>query len=331
MTKRVVACFFLTVLICNSAPTQAQSSKASFPDQFIIGRHTFFDFGPPFDFYEVFSIHSTEKGTAIERITITPPGHACTQPATVQTATASVKESALDLLDKANPCTIPEKNLQRELKRCKHCMVFSGADVTMQLQCGDKTRRIRMDILDRDMFDPTSGTPQHTSWTMNLLGKLDEALGTSVMDKPIFSLPEINTPPASRSDSGSLDNLWIGGFDALFEKAPHKPSELFREALVAPVYPSVALVSSSPFSPVSPALPIYPPIAEAAHVEGRIAIKFDVTSTGETSNLSFVDGKALLNDNVAAAVSGWKFPKDAAGQQINAVIEFNMNCPSVKP
>jgi hypothetical protein len=201
----------------------------------------------------------------------------------------------------------------------------------MEIKCGGKERRIRMDILDRDMFDPAPATPEHTSWTMNLLGKLDQALGNNVMDKPMFSVAETNILPASKLNSHSLDDLNNGTFDALFEHAPDKPSELMKQAQIVPARPIVDLISSSPFSPISPALPIYPPIARAAHVEGQVTVKLDVTSTGQPSNLSFADGKVMLHNSVAWAVSGWTFPADAAGQHIEAIIQFNLNCPSAKP
>lgn len=328
MTKWANLCVCAMLLTASVALTQTSSPKTQHPDQFLIGRHTFFDFGPPFDFYEVFSVHSTGSTTSIERITITPPGDTCTQHAQVETVKASVNESIMDLLGKTDPCAIPENDLRREIKRCKKCSVFSGADITMQVQCGQKTRRIRMNILDKDMFDPTVQTPKHTSWTMHLLGSLDQVMGTSVMDKPVFDLPKNNHSSLANADVGDLDDLRNGSFDFLFEKAPDKLSELFRESQNAVPAPTVKLVSSSPFSPISPVLPMYPPIAKAAHVNGLVHVQFDVTSTGNISNLAFIDEKYMLHKSVSAAVTDWKFPKEATGQRIEAVIEFNMNCPA---
>jgi len=51
------------------------------PESFVLGRHTFIDIGPPFDFYEILSVHRDGTGTAVERITVTPHGNPCTQPA----------------------------------------------------------------------------------------------------------------------------------------------------------------------------------------------------------------------------------------------------------
>jgi hypothetical protein len=102
MTKWASICVCMMLLTARAALTQTNSSQQALPDQFLVGRHTFFDFGPPFDFYEVFSIHSTGNTTSIERITITPPGDACTQPARVETAKASVAGSVMDLLGKTD-------------------------------------------------------------------------------------------------------------------------------------------------------------------------------------------------------------------------------------
>ena len=42
-------------------------------------------------------------------------------------------------------------------------MVFSGANVTMQVQCDGHPRVIRSDILDKDLFDHAPHPPQYTS------------------------------------------------------------------------------------------------------------------------------------------------------------------------
>ena len=153
-----------------------KQSPVPMPESFVLGRHTFIDIGPPFDFYEILSVHRDGTGTVLERITVTPPGDPCTQPATVETDNLPMAASIPELLAGTNPCRIPAKALRAELKRCKKCLVFSGAQITMSVQCGQETRLIRMDILDRDMFDPAPNTPhgQWRSWPV-LIGHSDPA------------------------------------------------------------------------------------------------------------------------------------------------------------
>lgn len=119
-------------------------------NQFEIGRRTFYDFGPPFDFYEIYLVSAKAEASSVERITLTPPGGSCMQPAKIETAAVSVNEPLEALLDGENPCIIPEKDVRRELKRCKKCLVSSGAVTTMQLQCGTQDRVIRSNVLDKD-------------------------------------------------------------------------------------------------------------------------------------------------------------------------------------
>jgi outer membrane biosynthesis protein TonB len=146
----------------------------------------------------------------------------------------------------------------------------------------------------------------------------------------VFDLPKNDHPSLSNADAGDLDDLQNGSFDSLFENSPHKPSELFRESQNAVPMSAVKLVSSSPSFPISPTLPVYPPIARAAHVSGLVHVQFDITSIGTISNLVFVDKSLMLHNAVSAAVVDWKFPKEAAGQHIEAVFEFNMNCPATR-
>src|SRR5208337_202153 len=261
------------LILCGPALPAERPPATARPDHFEIGRHTFIDIGPPFDFYELFIVWATENGTSIERFTLTPPGAACMTPAKLETASATVSESVAALLGSTNPCAIPEKALQRELKRRREGLVFSGADVFMRVPCGTQTRLIRADILDRDMFDAAPNTPENTSWTMRLLGRLDQAIGgPGVLDKPIFSIPGAEELPAKDLDPETLRHLSAGDYDALFQGAPDKPSDLYRAAQIHPPPPTVRLLRVVPTPPEVSALPEYPPLARLAHIEGVVSV-----------------------------------------------------------
>jgi len=171
----------LAILLFSASAFGQEKSSVARPNEFVIARHTFFDFGPPFHYYEIIQVTPDVNGTRIERILLTPAANKCTSPATIEMTKATVKGSVDDILGKTNPCAIPEKELRRELKRCKHCLVFSGANVSMQVQCNGQPRLIRSDILDRDMFDPKARTPEHTSWTMELLQRINRERGVTVL------------------------------------------------------------------------------------------------------------------------------------------------------
>lgn len=187
-----------------------------------------------------------------------------------------------------------------------HCTRFggTGADVTMQVSCGGQSRRIRIDILNRDMFDPHAGTPEHTSWTMALLGRLDRALGSNIMERPAFTLSgesrQLSPKPQS---SPMLEDLEKGTFDALFDRGSYRPSELYRQARNPPPEPSVELVSSSPSRPRSYTLP---------------------------NILPLLSRNPLIQTAVAASLSDWTFPTEAIGEDVRVTTQFNMNCVSVQ-
>jgi len=305
--------------------------KPSLPRHFVIGRHTFFDFGPPTDFYELFFVRLGENRTAVERITLTPAADACVQPAKVEVADAFVEDSIANLLGNTDPCRIPIKELSRESKRCKKCLVFSGANVAMQTQCQGQTRLIRADILDRDMFDPSPHTPEHTSWTMRLLARLDKAVGPGVMERPIFDIPEERTKALAARGSENLSDISAGKYDLLFKSAPDKLSDLYKAAQIPPPAPTVRLVSSTPFQPEGFTSPGYPPLARLAHVEGLVSFTVDINLDGSTTNFVLGDGHPMLRAAAEKAASTWKFSKDAAGQRVTAAIEFATNCQRKKP
>ncbi|MGD0619812.1 MAG: energy transducer TonB [Bryobacteraceae bacterium] len=316
------------VLIGMPLVGSSHKADAPLPDRLVIGRDSFWDFGPPFHYYEVISVIPARTGSRIDRILVTPPGDVCTQPAKVEETTVTVSESVAGLLQGANPCSIPEKELRRERKRCKHCLTFSGVNVTMQAQCGEEQREVRIDILDRDIYGTgVTKTPQHTSWTMGFLQHLDQALGPGVPDKPMFDLSESASglPP----ENGALNDLAAGKFDALFG-GPEKVSEFYRQAQHPPPEPTVELIGSEPFKPVSYEVPKYPHFARIAHISGRVTFTARITSTGNLTDVKFVEGHPLLRPSAQSAAAGWLYAKESTGTEVHATLNFRLNCESDK-
>lgn len=315
------------VLLHVYATTLAKNRKPELPvpDRFAIGRDTFFDFGPPFHYVELLLVNPGSDGTSIERVILTH-GYKCMLPPKIEVAKATIRKSVGELLGMTNPCTIPEEDLNRELKRRKHDLVFSGANISMQVQCGGQTRIIRSDILDRDMFDPHAGTPGRTQWTMGVLAQLDNALAPGVMDKPMITLPGSSAESGTSLDSPTLHEILMGKYDLLFPGATDKPSQVYSSAMEPNASPAVSLIKSSPFQPTLAPLPQYPPIARLASLEGTFTFTVDVQPDGRTANFTVEQGAPLFRAAVEAASRGWVFPEQAAGQRVVATVEFALNC-----
>jgi TonB family protein len=297
------------------------------PDRFLIARHTFIDVGPPNDFYEIISVHGASTGTTVEKVTLTPAGDACVQPPTVEMAASAISDPVSVVLEGRNPCAIPDKALRKELKRRKQGLVFSGAEISMHVQCGGKERIIRADVLDRDTFDPNTATPENTSWTMRLLTRLDRAFPNGVLDRPMFG--GLTEPAGDTVLHGNTARaLASGEYDRLFVGAPDRPSDLYRASQTQPPAPEVRLRSSEPFQPENFVRPGYPPLARLARIEGAVVVTFQVDANGGVTDTEFESGHPMFRATVEKAVSEWKFQKEAADHRIKATIDFRTNCPS---
>jgi TonB family protein len=311
------------LLLFLSAIGVAQQTKAAFPKEVTITRHTFFDFGPPFDFYEVIQLSERDHQTYVQRASVTP-GEACLLPTKVEAKAATVDKPLRSILLEKNPCDIPEKDLKKERKRCKHCLTFSGVNVTLGLTCNDKERNIRADILDRDLFDNSPNTPENTSWTMKVLRQLDEVLGPGPMNKPIFASMDDEKPGAIDFPSPPiLEGLKGGTYDAYFN-SDKKLSQLYRESLDAPAPVSVVLTNTT-LDP-SLKLPTYPPIARAAQVEGTVEVSFDITPSGNTNNVEIIDGPKMLQGASSDAISRWIFPASSEVRHERLTFVYSLNC-----
>jgi hypothetical protein len=322
--RKIFCCAGIVLLICGVC--HAQSAKAGMPDSLVIARETFWDFGPPFNYYDLIQIKRRNEGLAVEQVLVTPPGQACMQPAKVEDRSVVLHESMEELLAGRNPCAIPEKELHREVKRCRKCLVFSGVYVAMQASCSGKDRQLRMDILDRDIYDSRTQTPANTSWTMLLLSRLNDSLGPGSEAEPMFKVEVAVRKPVPNSPL--IGQIVGGNFDQLFGPQV-EVSKIAQEASrPLPPPPSVEIESAAPFAPVSPVLPIYPPIAKAARVEGLVNVTFDVDMEGKAQNVAFADEGRLkmIEMGVKDAVMQWSFPKEAWGRSGRASIRFNLNC-----
>lgn len=322
---------FVLLALSASALPQNENQPSASPAEFAIGRLTFFDFGPPFDYYEVFVVHPNSRGTSVERVTLTPGSDACFLPPKVEMGSATVSESVSTLLTDVNPCGIPERDLKRELKRCKHCLTFSGARVAMQVQCGNRMRVIRSDILDRDIFDPAAKTQSNTEWTMNLLNRLDEAVGPGVMQKPLFGSSKENELPSDASASPVLADIAFGKYDPLFAGEEQKPSALYQAAMQSRPPDMRVELWRSTIDPVAFSLPIYPAIARLARVQGIVSISVLVDSNGHVHAPFSAGGPALLRASVESAAGAWVFPKEASGKLVTVDIRFYLSCVPANP
>lgn len=303
----------------------ALCQQHTFPNEILIARHTFIDVGPPNDFYELITVTNDKTDLIAERALITPAIDACALPK-VEISRAIFPSSMNKLLENRDPCDIPQKELRKERQRCKNCLVFSGADISMQMACGGSNRTIRMDILDRDIFDKAPNTPSQTSWTMAVMNTLDQALGPGALEKPLFDLSDrAHTPP---SNSKILQGLESGKFDHVFQL--NKPlSEFVHEAEQLPSLPNVILTEISPTVPIQAELPKYPPIARVAHLEGTISVEFDVLPDGRTKHVSFPEGSMkMFQATTTDAIGKWIFPITSEGYRERATLSFNLNCRS---
>jgi len=319
------------IFLAMGAGGEARKPDPSFPDSFVLARNSYFDFGPPMNYYDFYSVRPDPAGgSRIEHVELTPAGDTCTQSPTLKIHEQVSGPSVRELLGRINPCAIPEKELTRERKRCKNCLNFSGADLVMQVPCGGQTRRIPVSLLDEDLFSDHPQPPTHASWTMTLLEKLDGPAGAPAMSAPAF--PGLRPPvPAElppNEPSPLAQDLEDGKLDSLLN-APDKPSDLFHGIRNPPPSQEVTLVGITPVDPVSYKLPPYPPLARVAHVGGRVRFSITIQPDGRPSAPRFAEKRIpLLEGAVTAALADWRFPPERAGEDANIEMEFAMNCPA---
>lgn len=333
-TMRRTPPVFLAILFSLAWVAPAQEDRqATANSGFVLGVDTYFDFGPPFDYYEIFVVTSTPQGAKVGRFSLTPPAHKCYEPEKTEYVEKTTTLSPGELMDGVDPCKIPEKDLKKEEKRKHKETNFSGANVAMQFTCGGATRTIQTRVLERDWFLAHPGTPKNTNWTLQLLDKLRSLTGPGALDKPMFATMQTTSPAALSADAITLGNLSAGKYDALFPGATEKASEIYRASLIPPPQPNVTLVSSTPVQPIHFTLPGYPPLPRLVAHEGESSVIVRLDSQGNVSSVDMSTGSPLFQGTLRDAVKDWKFPPapptmdvDDPPRQVTVTFSFQLNC-----
>jgi len=326
LMRDFISAILLLLAISEQGLAQKKSTSVPFPDRFEIGQYTYFDMGPAI-YEEIFVVRATDHGSSIERVTLSPSRYSCSNSAQLEVATANTPETIEVLLQHRNPCAIPDKELHKKAKKCKHCLVFSYATSTMQAQCGTQTRLIPAFIYEEYWFDKSAKIPHLASLLLDTTERLDKAVGPGVMEKPTFETENDESKPNTNLGTQTIEDLKIGKYDPLFSSVTYKPSGLYRASKNPPAPPNITIESNPYIKHEQGSTLVYPAIARLAHVEGKVVMEFDVASEGETTNIKTISGEPMLVNAALHAVSEWKYPKDAMGQHITASIEFKTNCP----
>ncbi len=326
---RIVLVIAVVLVLSDTPFAQGHKSQEPIPTEVVIGRDSFIDIGPPFNYYDLTFLRSEGEKTEVERVSLTPPVDTCYPLAEIRVVHLSLDEPLSHVLEGTNPCVIPEKKLKAELKRRNKGLVFSGMNVSIQVECASGVRIIRADILDRDIFAEHPTTPQYTAWSRTLFDKLDQATGDRPWDKPIFPVSETATAAGPTAPSRALQAIADGGFDQMFSGAPDRPSVLYHMAQNAPRQPFIELTSSEPVRPTVYVDPLYPPIAKLARVHGTVEFHLTVDANGAATEAAIDTGPVMLRQAVMDSVAKWKFSMDDSGKIVHGSIRFGLNCAAV--
>lgn len=89
-----------------------------------------------------------------------------------------------------------------------------------------------------------------------------------------------------------------------------------RERLNAPI-----TVPPAPLRLVKRVEPLYPPIAQSAHISGIVVLNITVAPDGHVSNATVVKSLPLFDQAAIDAVQRWRYEPPSGGQPISFLIE----------
>lgn len=331
--KALPSILFIPWILFAADALAQQTVTPNSDEGFVLGVNTYFDFGPPFNYYDIIIVKRAEHGSKVEKFALTPAANKCWAPEKTEYVENTSPLSIKDLLAGEDPCKIPDKELKKEQKRKHKELNFSGAHIALQMTCGGVTRTIQTSVLERDWFLAHPGTPQNTGWTMQLLEKLASLTGPGVMAKPMIAMPEASSAVPPAANSVSAENLKSGRYDSLFPNLDESVSKIYAASLVPPPQPTVKMLSSMPMEPIHFTLPGYPPLARVTSQQGETSVVLRVDAEGSVVGIDMYVGHKLLEGIVRDAVKDWKFPAAPPTaeivdppREVTVKFSFQLNC-----
>ena len=104
--------FILTILMLFSDLSFSKDRAVPPPTDFVVGQLTFFDFGPPFTFYDIFIVHGEGDRSVIKKIALTPKGAMCMQPPKVELVSGAIPDPVTALWAGKYPARFQTKKLR---------------------------------------------------------------------------------------------------------------------------------------------------------------------------------------------------------------------------
>jgi hypothetical protein len=89
---RILIAIGFIFVISGPCVAQRHRSQEPFPADVVVGRDSFIDVGPPFNYYDLTFLRSEGEKTDVERISLTPPADTCYPRAEIAIAHVSLNE-----------------------------------------------------------------------------------------------------------------------------------------------------------------------------------------------------------------------------------------------
>ena len=242
------------VVLLGVLPVSAENPKktAALLDEFVVGRHVVLD-SDPHEPYELYVVRDAGGITSVERITLTPSGNSCENPARVEVAIGAAPGNIAQLLGNRDLCSLAEKQMKHKPSKPG----YIASHMTFEVSCEGKKRELRAGSVDNDSWSDLRA-PNDTMWTMKVMDELEKATGPTVASS--------DPPTPMRMSPAIAERLSAGEFDDLFDGAPQRPSEIYRASLQPITEPTVTVRMDR--NPKASEPIDYPALAKAAQVEG---------------------------------------------------------------
>jgi protein TonB len=106
-----------------------------------------------------------------------------------------------------------------------------------------------------------------------------------------------------------VSSFGVAGMEGLAGSGSNEMSNMFRGNTVKAAPPKKVTISAgvSQGMLLQKTVPVYPPIAKAARVQGTVVLQATISKTGTIENLQVVSGPAMLQQAAMDAVKQWRY------------------------
>ena len=279
----------------------------------------------PFWFKYILDLSPKPNGVSVRWIRVAPLGEFCSANVSVKAMTRLLNTSVGNLVH-PNVCPLSPQVVERSLSRAqRRAAIFDTVGFALVARCGGSERIFHLPLAETVDMDRLKRRSQEVAALYDLYYRITQA---AFQNRSFYNISREEDRELQEQGSAYVPELESGHFDAGLSKGSMKDILASYLGVRPEPEPIAQLVIPDRESFTQYIVPVYPPLAKQARIQGNVEFEINVDQgNGSVQELHFIGGHRLLQESARVAAMQWRFdPVRLATGSIRVTLKYTLGC-----